>query len=300
MRFCAKADELLMSCFRLLLLCLLVDVDAGKSHPKIAVPNWFNHKTLGRGKHAAPQLKHAAGKAIINLRSLIREKVIVKGENWKTKFTKAHAVTQCVAVLMGISYWTVQRSITFLKERNAHSTLPEPATRGRKQMTTKQYQDAYGTVYNAILRHLKDAKKSGETIDVDKLLLLLREEEPASQREAIDLAYDSLRYYLRKMGFQHGRLCRRMTTNRNKEYIIGWLLVYCDYRAKWATDPTEEMLNEVQFYVDETFMYKNDWGYFGWFCPGDQMMWGKISGLGQRCLGALFCRYNMYRLNFKF
>ena len=167
-------------------------------------------------------------------------------------------------------------------------------------MTTKQYQDAYGTVYNAILRHLKDAKKSGETIDVDKLLLLLREEEPASQREAIDLAYDSLRYYLRKMGFQHGRLCRRMTTNRNKEYIIGWLLVYCDYRAKWATDPTEEMLNEVQFYVDETFMYKNDWGYFGWFCPGDQMMWGKISGLGQRCLGALFCRYNMYRLNVKF
>lgn len=168
-----------MHCFRLLILCFLsvTDVDAGKAQPKIAVPNWFNHKTLGIGKHAAPQLKHAAGKALRNMRSLIREKVLVKGENWKTKFAKAHAVTQCVGFLMGISYWTVQRSVTFLQERNAHSTLPEPATRGRKQMTTKQYQDAYGTVYNAILRHLKDAKKSGETIDVDKLLLLLREEE---------------------------------------------------------------------------------------------------------------------------
>ena len=71
-----------MVCFLLVCTCL-VCVDAA---PKLAVPDWFNHKTLGVGVHASPQLKHAAAKALKNFRSLIREKVIVKGEEWKTKF----------------------------------------------------------------------------------------------------------------------------------------------------------------------------------------------------------------------
>ena len=62
-----------MVCFLLVCTCL-VCVDAA---PKLAVPDWFNHKTLGVGVHASPQLKHAAAKALKNFRSLIREKVIV-------------------------------------------------------------------------------------------------------------------------------------------------------------------------------------------------------------------------------
>ena len=267
-------------CVRMLFFFVLCFAEAAKS-PKLAVPNWLTHKTLGVGVHASPQIKHAAGKALMNFRCLVREKVLVKGENWSTKFTKKHAVTQCVGWLLGISYWTVQRAVTFLKERNAHSTLPEPKTRGRQKMTPEQYREAYGTVYNAILEHLKEAKKTGETIDVDKLLLYLREEEPG-KREAIDMAYDSLRYYLTRMGFQHGRICRRLTSSRNKDYIIAWLLAYCQRRMQFATDPTEDMLKEVHFYVDESFLYRNDAGVFSWFVPGDQFMWGKPMGSKQR------------------
>ena len=258
-----------MVCFTFVCACL-VCVD---SAPKLAVPNWYDHKTLGAGVHASPQLKHAAAKALKNFRSLVREKVIVKGDEWKNKWKNPHAVTECVGWLLGISYMTVIRAGTYLRERNAHATLPDPKKRGRKPMTKAQYQEVYGTVYNAILTHLQDAKKNGEVVDVDKLLLLLREEDPG-KREAIDIAYESLRYYLRRMGFKHGRLFRRLTTSRNKDYIIAWLLAYCERRAKFATDPTEEMLKEVHFYVDESFLYRNDAGVYGWFFPGDEKWWG--------------------------
>jgi hypothetical protein len=84
--------------FRLLLVCLLGVDTAKKPSPKLAVNNWFTHNTLGVGVHAGPQLKHAAAKSLINIRTLIREKVLVKGPNWKTKFAKQHAVTQCISV----------------------------------------------------------------------------------------------------------------------------------------------------------------------------------------------------------
>ena len=260
---------------------LCVGVDAAKARPKLAVANWITHKTLGIGVHAQSQLKHAAGKALTNFRGLIREKVLVKGANWKSKFTKKHAVTQCVGFLLGISYWTVQRAVIFLKERNAHSTLPEPKMRGPQKMTKEQYQEKYGAAYNAILEYLKQAKNSGETVDIDKLLLHLREEEPG-RREAVDIAYDSLRYYLLKMGFKHGRISRHLTSSRNKDYIIAWLVSYCERRMKFATDPTEEMLNEVHFLLDESFLYRNDAGNFSWFFPGDQHVWGKPNGSKQR------------------
>ena len=148
-------------------------------------------------------------------------------------------------------------------------------------MTPKDYQEKYGMAYNAILDYLKNAKQTGETVDVDNLLIALREEEPGVS-EAINMAYDSLRYYLTRMGFKRGRICRRLTTSRNKGYIIAWLLAYCERRMKFATDPTEEMLNEVHFYVDESFLYRNDAGYFSWYAPGDQFMWGKANGSKQR------------------
>ena len=84
------------------------------------------------------------------------------------------------------------------------------------------------------------------------------------------------------MGFKHGRIFRRLTTSRNKDYIIAWLLAYCERRSKFATDPTEEMLNEVHFYVDESFLYRNDAGVYGWFVPGDEKWWGKATGSKQR------------------
>jgi len=266
--------------FRLVLVCICC-VDTAKSRPKLAVANWFTHKTLGVGVHANPQLKHAAAKALVNFRSLIREKVIIKGAQWKEKFSGDRSVIECIGFLFGISYMTIQRSVTFLKERSAHATLPDPATRGRKKMTREEYQQAYGTVYNAVLEYLKAAKKNGETVQVDKLLLHLREEEPGG-RESMDMALDTLRYYLTRMGFKHGRISRVLTCSRNKDYIIAWLIAYCQRRTKFATDPTEDMLHEVHFYVDESFLYRNDAGKFSWFCPGDQHQWAKPTGTKQR------------------
>lgn len=216
-----------MLCIPLIFTCLLC-VDAGKS-PKLAVNNWFQHKTLGSGNHAGPQLKHAAAKAYVNFRKLLKEKVIVKGDEWKTRFANADdvggGVVQCIATLLGICYKTIKRSATFLKERSAHSTLPEPAKRGAHKMTVEEYQQKYGNAYNAILHHLSQAKTSGETMDIDKLLLLLREEVPEVY-PAIEIGYEALRYYLRRLGFKHGRISRRLATDRNKDYIIAWLLAY--------------------------------------------------------------------------
>ena len=212
-----------------LIFALLLCVDATKKAPKLAVNNWLQHKTLGSGNHASPQLKHAAAKAVVTFRKLLREKVIVKGEEWKARFANADkfggAVVQCVSLLFGVCYRTIKRAATFLKERSAHATLPEPKTRGKTKMTVEEYQAHYGNAYNAITFHLSNAKKNGETMDVDKLLEALRKEEPQVYH-AMEIGYEALRYYLRRLGFKHGRISRRLATQRNKEYILAWLIAY--------------------------------------------------------------------------
>ena len=42
------------------------------------------------------------------------------------------------------------------------------------------------------------------------------------------------------------------------------------------------MLKEVHFYLDESFLYRNDAGQFSLYIPGDQHMWGKAAGGKQR------------------
>ena len=153
----------------------------------VEAPNWFTQRTLGRGVHASPQLKHAAGKAFRNLRTLIRDKVLVKGENFSTKFTQKLSVMQCVGFLLGISVKTVKRSVKFLTDNSTSARLPLCKKRGAKKLTQADYQAKYGSVYGAIFKHLKDAKKTGNTISVDKLILLLREEDPATQETNIEL-----------------------------------------------------------------------------------------------------------------
>ena len=42
------------------------------------------------------------------------------------------------------------------------------------------------------------------------------------------------------------------------------------------------MFSEVHFYVDESFLYRNDAGIFGWYVPGDQKAWAKPTGSKHR------------------
>ena len=249
----------------------------------VPAPEFINTNTLGRGVHASAQLKHATAKTFKRLATLIRQKVLVKGPQYKTRFTQHQKLHYCVAYLLGISAATVNRAIMFVKTHTANNSekLPEPKQSGRKKLTIEQYRQKYGTVYDAILQYLRDAKKAGECVRVDALLDFLRREEPG-KKGAIHLSYDALRYYLLRMGFRHGRICRRVSSNRYKEYIIAWLIAYCERRASYAKNPSETQKMEVYFLLDESFIFRNDNGDFSWFFPNDQYYWGKAQGGGQR------------------
>ena len=84
------------------------------------------------------------------------------------------------------------------------------------------------------------------------------------------------------MGFKQGRISRRVASGRYKDYVIKWLLSYCDRRTSFARNPSPEQLREVHFYCDESFIYRNDHGHYSWYIPGEQHQWGKAQGSAQR------------------
>lgn len=243
-------------------------------------PNWFNEQTLGTGHHAETQLKHATAKCFQRLKQLIASKVLVKGQRYKTRFPQYYKLRACVAFLMGVSVMTVRRSMEFLKNNNQNAALPKTKPSGRKKMTKAEYQQKYGTVYNAIFQFLRDCKKEGITAKIDDLVAFLRTEEPG--RGARQMSYDAVRYYMIKMGFRHGRLTRRIASRRYLAYVINWLVAYCKRRTEYARNPTPEQKKEVHFMCDESFVYRNDSGWYGFFIPGDNLFWGKAKGSAQR------------------
>jgi len=182
---------------------------------------------------------------------------------------------------MGVSVKTVRRSLEFLKNNSQNNTLPKTEKAGRKKLTKQQYQQKYGSIYNAIFQFLRDSKREGVTVSVDKLLAFLRTEEPG-RRGAIQISYDALRYYLVKLGFRQGRISRRVASRRYLGYIISWLVAYCLRRTSFARNPSAEQKKEVHFLCDESFLYRNDSGWFSWFIPGDQLFWGKAKGSAER------------------
>ena len=103
-------------------------------------PNWFDEGTLGKGHHAETQLKHAAGKCFKNLKTLIANKVLVKGPRYKTRFAQYYKLRACVAFLLGVSIKTVRRSVEFLKNNSQNTALPKTNKSGRKKLTKEQYQ----------------------------------------------------------------------------------------------------------------------------------------------------------------
>ena len=253
--------------------------------PPVPAPDWYQKKTLGKGKHAKPEFKQAAAKAHKGLQTLFKDKVLAKGKHFKTRFplTKKSKtrLQQCIAYLLGIAPITVERCVNYLASNTTNEVLELPKKRGRGKLTKQQYQEKYGNVYNAILSYLQDARKNGETATVDKLLEFLRKEEPG-RRVAAYVSYSALRYYLIRMGFKHGRISRKVSSGRYKSYVIAWLISYCTRRAQFARNPTAAQLKEVHFYVDESFIYRNDSGNFSYYVPGEQSAWGKAKGNGQR------------------
>lgn len=116
---------------------------------------------------------------------------------------------------------------------------------------------------------------------IDDLLAFLKKEEPG-RRGAVSISYDALRYYLIRMGFRCGRIARRVASRRYKDYIIAWLVSYCQRRTTFARNPTDEQKKEVHFKGDESFIYQNDSGWYSWFVPGENLFWGKAKGSAQR------------------
>ena len=251
----------------LFLLCLCADLFAF-----VEAPNWLQSRPLGLGIHAQPQFYKGTAQVYQNLQRLFRDKVLKKGKpQFKNKFGVKHTSRLCCAFLLNVSAGFVQKSLKYLKDNTANLRLPAPKARGRKKLTPQQYQQKYGTHYNAIYEYLKECKKNGDVATVDKINILLNQESQTT------ISYDALRYYLKRMGFKQGRISRRLSNGRNKDYVIQWLLAYAERRAKFARDP-DHAKTEVHFYLDESFMYRNDAGNFSWFVDGDQHKWAKPSG----------------------
>ena len=255
----------------LFLTCLCADLFV-----LVAAPNWLQSRPLGLGIHAQPQFYKGTAQVYQNLQRLFRDKVLKKGKpQFKNKFGIKHTSRLCCAFLLNVSAGFVQKSLKYLKDNAQNLRLPAPKKRGAKKLTPEQYQQKYGTIYNQIFEYLKTCKKNGDVATIDKMNVLINEELD------IQISYDALRYYLKRMGFKQGRISRRITTSRNKGYVIQWLLSYADRRAKFARDPTHAK-DEVHFYLDESFMYRNDAGKFSWFIEGDQHKWAKPSGTKHR------------------
>ena len=108
----------------------------------VFAPDFFATNTLGRGRHASAALKQATAKTFKRLSALIRAKVLVKGPNYKTRFSKHEKLRQCVAYLLGVSMWFVGASIRFVAHHTTNNTarLPEAKKSGRKKITKEEYQ----------------------------------------------------------------------------------------------------------------------------------------------------------------
>mgnify|MGYP005677160433 CR=1 FL=1 len=255
----------------LFLSCLCADLFAF-----VEAPNWLQSRPLGLGIHAQPQFYKGTAQVYQNLQRLFKDKVLKKGKpGFKNKFGVNHTTRLCCAFLLNVSAGFVQKSLKYLKDNAPNLRLPAPKKRGRKKLTPQQYQQKYGTMYNAIFEYLKECKKKGDVATVDKMNILI------NQESQVEISYDALRYYLIRLGFKQGRISRRVTTSRNKDYVIQWLLSYADRRAKFARDP-DHAKDEVHFYLDESFIYRNDAGNFSWYVDGDQHKWAKPSGTKHR------------------
>ena len=251
--------------------CLFADLFA-----TVEAPNWLNSRPLGLGIHAQPQFYKGTAQVYQNLQRLFKDKVLKKGKpQFKNKFGVKNTSRLCCAFLLHVSAGFVQKSLKYLKDNAQNLTLPAPKKRGRTKLTPQQYQQKYGTIYNAIFEYLKECKKNGDVATVDKMNVMI------NQESQVEISYEALRYYLKRLGFKQGRISRRVTTARYKDYVIQWLLAYAERRAKFARDP-DHAKHEVHFYLDESFLYRNDAGNFSWFVDGDQHKWAKPSGAKHR------------------
>ena len=111
----------------------------------VFAPDFFTANTLGRGRHASAALKQATAKTFKRLSALIRAKVLVKGPNYKTRFTKHEKLRQSVAFLLGVSMGFVKTSLAFVKHHTTNNTarLPEPKKSGRNKITKEEYQRTF-------------------------------------------------------------------------------------------------------------------------------------------------------------
>ena len=267
---------------------------------------------LGRGYAGDEGFKLAVCTAVKRLKIVMKdEKMMIKGDNWPKQ-----APARCViAKLFNINPKTVAR---YMKQYNKvdnddtgsnggsddeGNPMPAPMSPGPKPCTVAEQRSKYPTLFKTLNARFMVAKKSGETLTVDKLLRAVvaeQEEHDAKMakgnkkqwkngkedkaeievfKKGIDQYKDineALRYHLLRLGFRYGQIKFNLKSYRSKPYVLSWLHSYCGRRMAAVKDGVlGKRQNTVDFFGDETGLWRQECGRFSWFCGSDNS-WDKL------------------------
>ena len=220
---------------------------------------------LGSGFAGAVAFKLAVCLVYLGINKLLKLKWLAKGELWPgNRKDNAHPRRQVVARLFGIHVDTVRdywKSRSLLSTRKTR-TDAAPKARGAKKINAKtQWPD----LYKALADKIKDAQKNGYVVTIPKLLVHLEQYYTIEYGEGCNISESALRYYMIRMGFQWGRISRKLKSGRTKEYVLAWLHKYANERRDYADKPSDKVL----CFMDETFLHQDATGDFSWFLASD-------------------------------
>lgn len=220
---------------------------------------------LGRGFAGAVAFKLAVCLAYFGIGKLLRLQWIAKGAKWPGENKKnAHPRRQVIARMFSISQTTVReywKKRALLYQRGTRKDA-EPQKRGAKKIDARaQYPDLYKVLSDKI----KHAQKNGYIVTIPKLLVHLQDAYAENFGEGVMISDSALRYYMLRMGFQWGRISRKLKSGRTKDYVLAWLHKYAGHRADFAQKPSTKVL----CFLDETFLHQDATGDFSWFLASD-------------------------------
>ena len=258
----------------------------------------------GRGHHLTEAAKLVIGRVYIGLKEALVQKpgtgvqrpgarLLLRGQAWEERLGSQddHPLRRLVAMWLGIHPRTVGECAKQVKDVYAgNEGALDVATRGPKAKTVEDYRQEWSSVYEALVGRIQECRRKGETCTVHQLARWFWENYDFGEEEA-SFTYGQLHYTLKKLGFRFGAVHLKLKSGRDKPYVVDWTKRYAEKRVELLE---AKSLDEVEAYIDETWLYQGETGKLSWFL--DSRVWSKTKGVSNKW-GFVSVMFSWYELD---